>query len=89
MNTKKTARIVGVLFITATVTAILSIVFLGSTLDAPDYLANVSENENQVIIAVILELILAVSVIGIGFMMFPILKKYIDFIHRLVRIVRS
>ena len=74
----KTARIVGVLFITATVTAILSIVFLGSTLDAPDYLVNVPENENQVIIAVILELILAISVIGIGFMMFPILKKHIE-----------
>jgi hypothetical protein len=79
MNTsRKTAIIVGVLFITATVTAILSLVFLGSTLDAPDYLVNVSANENQVIIAVIFELILAVSVIGIGIMMFPTLKKHIE-----------
>ena len=44
---KKTARIVGVLFITATVTAILSLVFIGPILDAPDYLINVSTNENQ------------------------------------------
>ncbi len=73
---RKTAIIVGVLFITATVTAILSIVFLGSILDDPGYLIDVSANENQVIIAVILWLILAVSVMGIGVMMFPILKKY-------------
>lgn len=77
MNSNKmTARIVGVLFIIATVTAILSLVFLGSTLDAPGYLTTVSENENQVIISVMLWLILAVSVTGIGVTMFPILKKY-------------
>jgi hypothetical protein len=73
---RKTAIVVGVLFITATVTAILSIVFLGSILEPPDYLTKVSENENQMIIAVILWLILAVSVMGIGVLMFPILKKY-------------
>jgi hypothetical protein len=73
---RKTAIIVGALFIIATVTAIMSIAFIGSTLDPPEYLTNVSANENQVIIAVILWLILAVSVMGIGFMMFPILKRY-------------
>ncbi len=75
---RKTAVIVGLLFIIATVSALLSGVFLGSTLDAPNYLAAVSSNETSVIIAVILELILAVSVFGIGFMLFPILKKYVE-----------
>jgi hypothetical protein len=74
----KTARIVGLLFITATAIIILGIVILGSTLDAPDYLVNVPENENQVIMAVICELILAVSVIGIGFVMFPILREHME-----------
>jgi hypothetical protein len=79
MNTSKTtARIVGVLFITATAITILGIVILGSTLDAPDYLVNVPENETQVIIAVICELVLAVSVMGIGFSMYPILKKHTE-----------
>jgi hypothetical protein len=73
---RKTAIIVGALFITATVTAIVGMGILGSTLDAPDYLVSVSENENQVIIAVIFELILAVSVFGIGCMMFPVLRKH-------------
>jgi hypothetical protein len=74
---RKTAIIVGSLFIIATVTAILSGVFLGSTLDALN-LTTVSANQNQVIIAVIFELILAVSVFAIGFMMFPILKKHVE-----------
>jgi len=73
---RKTAIIVGALFIIATVTAIISIAFLGSNLDPPDYLVNVAANENQVIMAVIFWLILAVSVMGIGALMFPILKKY-------------
>ncbi len=75
---RKTAIIVGALFIIATVTAILSGIFLGSILDDSGYFAEVSANENQVILAVLCELILAVSVIGIGVLMFPILKKYIE-----------
>lgn len=73
---RKTALVVGVLFIIATVSAILTIGILGSTLDPPDYLTAVSENETQVVLAVICWLILAVSVLGIGVMMYPILKKY-------------
>ena len=71
-----TAIVVGILFITATVTAILSIVSLGSILEPPDYLTKFSENENRVIISVLLWLILAVSVMGIGVLMFPVLKPY-------------
>jgi hypothetical protein len=73
---RNTARIVGALFIIATVTAILSAVFLGSTLETPVNLTMVSYSENQLVMAVILWLILAVSVIGIGVVMFPILKEY-------------
>jgi hypothetical protein len=41
---RKTAIVVGVLFITATVTAILTLVLLGSILDAPDYLTKVADS---------------------------------------------
>ena len=75
-SNKKNARIVGVLFITATVTAILSRVFIGPVLDAPDYLINVSANENQMLIGVLLELILTAAVVGIGVMLFPILNPH-------------
>lgn len=73
---RKTAIIVGALFITATVTAVLSLIFLGSILVEPDYLVNIPANQNNVIIAEVFELILAVSVIGIGVFMYPVLNNY-------------
>jgi hypothetical protein len=73
---RKTAIIVGVLFIIATVSAILTIGILGTTLDPSEYLTDVEANETQVVLAVIFWLILAVSVLGIGVMMYPLLKKY-------------
>jgi hypothetical protein len=72
---RKTAIIVGALFIIATVTAILSIGVLGSTLDTPVNFNRISENETEIVISVILWLILAGSVMGIGFMIYPILRK--------------
>jgi len=74
-TSKKTARIVGVLFITATATYMLGSGYLEPILNAPDYLINVSANENQVLIGMLLELVNHVAVVCIPFMMFPILKK--------------
>jgi hypothetical protein len=77
MNTnKKTARIVGVLFIAATVASSLSFIILEPILDALDYLISVSANESQVIMAALLMLIDVVAVVGIAIMMYPILKKH-------------
>ena len=75
---RKTAIIVGVLFISATVTSILSSVFLGSTLATPISLITVNANEPQIMIAVILELIAALSAFGTAVFMYPVLKKYIE-----------
>ena len=75
ISNKKTARIVGVLFITATVTAILSAISMG-ILDAPDYFLYASENQNIILISVLLELICAGACVGIAVMLFPILKKH-------------
>jgi hypothetical protein len=72
---KWTAKIVGVLFIGATVTAMISEVLVES-IRAPDYLNLVSANENQVLIGALLLLIMTISIICIPIMMFPILKKY-------------
>jgi hypothetical protein len=76
MSTKrKTAIIVGALFLIAMVTSLGGGLWLESILTAPDYLLTVSANETQVIIGVLLELINCVAVIGIAVMMFPIFKK--------------
>jgi hypothetical protein len=73
---RKTAIIVGVLFITAMVTGMLRYVLLDPILDAPDYLIAVSANENLVITGAISFFILAVALVGIAIVMYPILKKY-------------
>jgi hypothetical protein len=77
MNThRKTARIVGVLFITATVAYSLGVMLLDPILGGSDYLTSASENENQVIMGALLVLIDAVAVAGIGIVIYPILKKH-------------
>ena len=73
---RKTAIIVGALFITATVAYSLGVIFLDPILGSSDYLTKASENENQVLMGSFLVLIDAISVIFIAMLMFPILKKY-------------
>jgi hypothetical protein len=77
MNTsRKTARIVGVLFITAMVAGGLRYLYLDPILDAPDYLISVSANENRVIIGSVSFFILAVALAGIAIVIYPILREY-------------
>jgi hypothetical protein len=74
---RKTARIVGVLFITATLASILGTFgFLEPILDAPDYLISVSANETQWIVGVLIDAINSAAVVVIAVMLFPIFKKY-------------
>jgi hypothetical protein len=93
MNTpRKTAIIVGVLFLTAIATYMLGIKLAGSILNAPNFLDNVSENSTQMIIAVLLECINSIAVIGIGVLMLPILKQYnrnIAFGYLSIRIIEA
>ena len=72
---RKTAIIVGILFITALISSMLSGNFIGSIFD-PDYLTAGSANENQVLIGVLFQLFLTASVVAIPIVMFPILKQY-------------
>jgi hypothetical protein len=76
-SNRKTARIVGVLFITATVASILATFgFLEPILNAPDYLISVSANETQWIIGVLIDAINSAAVVVIAVMLFPIFKKH-------------
>ena len=73
---RKTAIIVGVLYIIGTVTGVLSLVFAGPILDDPDYLIKVSANENQIITGALFVLMMGLALALVPVMMFPILKKY-------------
>ena len=73
---RKTAIIVGVLFITATVASVLGTLFSKPILDATDYLIKISANENRIAIGVLFKFIAAAASAGIAISLYPILKKY-------------
>jgi hypothetical protein len=73
-SNRKTAIIVGILFLIATITLIIGGIF-SLSLNQQDYLTAVSANENQVILGALLEIVAAVAVVGIPIAMFPILRK--------------
>ena len=75
-SNKTAARIVGVLFILAAVTAIIGLILYDPILNGPDYLMRGSEHANQVVLGALMELILVVSAVGTATTMFPILRKY-------------
>ena len=76
-STKNTSRIVGVLFLVQMITASVShSAILVSLLYGNDFLVAVSENSNNVIAAMLLDLVCGASVFGIGVLLFPILKKH-------------
>ena len=76
-SNKMTARIAGVLFITATVASILGNVgFLNPILNTPDYLLKISANENRVILGALFLLIAAFASASIAISLYPILRRY-------------
>ena len=74
-SARKTATVVGLLFIIATVAPITSAFFTGSIHDT-DYLTAVSANQNRVLIGVLLLLIMTASIVSIPIVIYPVLKKH-------------
>lgn len=69
-STKKIAIIVGLLFLVSTLTFMI-----GSNL-IQSFLIDETQNKSPLILGVILEIICGVAVVGIGVLMFPILKLF-------------
>jgi len=69
-STRKTAIIVGLLFLVSTLTFMI-----GSNL-IQSFLIDETQNKSPLILSVILEIICGVAVVGIGVLMFPILKMF-------------
>ena len=74
-SNRKTAIVVGVLFIIATAAPITSAFFTGSMYDE-NYLTAVAANENQVLTGALLLLIMTAAIVSIPILLFPILRKY-------------
>ena len=74
---RKTAIFVGAFFLIAMAASLVGgVAFIEPFLSAADFLSAVSENQNQVITGVFLELINGLAVLGIGVLMFPVLKQF-------------
>jgi len=73
-TSRKTARIVGVLFLTVNIAFLVGVMILESVLGSTDYLATISSKRMEVVLGVFIELINAVAYVGIAVLMFPILK---------------
>ena len=76
INYRKTATIVGVLFIIGTVAGISSGVVTGPVLGDADYLAAVAANESSIVLGALLVLVMGFPLAMIPAMMFPIFRKY-------------
>jgi hypothetical protein len=75
-NNRQNATIVGILFILATVSAILGLYFYQPILSGADYLMNGAAYKNQIALGVLMELILVCTAIGTAIALFPVLKPY-------------
>ncbi|OCA84534.1 hypothetical protein A8F94_15470 [Bacillus sp. FJAT-27225] len=75
-SNRKAARLVGVWFILAFVTAVIGLKLYDPILIGPDYLVKGAEHANQIVLGAVMELLLVVSAIGTATTMFPILRKY-------------
>jgi hypothetical protein len=73
---RKTAAVVGVLFILGTVPPLLSLPLALNTVSAPDHLTAIATNEGQMIIFTAIKFLMSVACAGIGLALYPILKKY-------------
>lgn len=73
---KKTARIVGVLFIIGTLAGIMSLPTAAYMTQDPDYLIKLSESSNSVIFGSLLTLLMGIALSMVPVILYPIFRKY-------------
>jgi hypothetical protein len=75
MNTRATARTVGILFIIATAAGLLSVALLG-TQEAGRPITDVAAHKNEITLGALMIVIMAAAIAMIPAMMFPVLKRH-------------
>jgi Domain of unknown function (DUF4386) len=73
---RKTAIIVGVLFIAADVAGVLSRVLTSGLLDGPDYLTRIAANQNRLVFGALCALAMGFLLAAIPLATYPIFRKY-------------
>ena len=75
-TTKKTGKIVGILFLTLMIVYTVGTLLIDPILNSPDYLVKASENKSNLLIGTLLELLNGVAYLGIAVLVYPIFKKF-------------
>lgn len=73
---RRTAKVVGMLYITGTVAGILSVVATGPVRNAQDYLMSVPTNETRLVVGALCVLMMGFALAMVPVMMFPILRRH-------------
>jgi hypothetical protein len=73
---RRTAIIVGVLFIIGDIAGVLSVLVTGGLLDGPDALTKIGAHQNQLALGALLVLVMGLSLAMVPVVMFPVFKKY-------------
>ena len=73
---RKIAIAVGMLYIVGTVAGVLSVITTNSILGASDYLAEISQHENQMALGALFVLIMGLALAAIPAVAYPVLKKH-------------
>jgi hypothetical protein len=72
---RKTATIVGALYIIGTLAGVMSVAFTSATLSAPDYLGQIPSSANQIILGALSVLVMGFALAMVPVYLFPIFKK--------------
>ncbi len=75
---RKTAIWVGVLYLVATIAPVSTLGAWGTLTDDPGILVNASADEGRLILVALMNLVMAVAVAGVAFMIYPVLKRVAD-----------
>src|SRR3972149_2126248 len=75
MTDRTTARVVGSLFIVASVAGAVGLAIQQPVLDSSEYLTEAALKENRAATRALLELIMGVAVVGIAIAIYPVLRR--------------
>lgn len=75
-NNKLNATLTGIFFLVAAISSIMGLKLYDPILVSTDFLVSGSHHYSEIVFGAICELILAVSAIGTGIMLYPSLKQY-------------
>ncbi len=75
-NSRKSARITGILFILGTVPVMAAMALWGQSVSSPDYLSLMAAHSNEVLLLALSVIVMGLACAGIGISMYPILKPH-------------